>query len=170
MSEGTPLDALETGDVSNEADSARMAQILQDMNASGGAGGDVQPPMMPPQPMPPMLSMQPMMQQRQYQQQQQQQQQHQQQHKGYIPVAEEEYRPRKKNVWSNIVERLRDPIIVSILFFVLSLPMLHTQVAKIAGWAFAVGGQLSWLGLAAFSALAGLLFAVFQGGADLIGL
>lgn len=160
MSEGTPLDALETGEVSNEADSARMAQILQDMNASGGAG-DAQAPMMPPQPMPPMMPMQPMpMMPRQQQQQQQ---------RGYVPV-EEEYRPRKKNVWSNLVERLRDPLIVGILFFVLSLPMLHTQVAKVAGWAFAVGGQLSWLGLASFSLLAGLLFAIVQGGADLIGL
>jgi hypothetical protein len=32
---GTPLDALETGEVANTADASRMANILRDMNASG---------------------------------------------------------------------------------------------------------------------------------------
>jgi hypothetical protein len=32
---GTPIDALESGNVTNAADASRMAEILRDMNASG---------------------------------------------------------------------------------------------------------------------------------------
>jgi hypothetical protein len=160
MSEGTPLESLETGDVSHESDMGRMNEILADMNASGAEqmgnahhpmapmGGHAQPmpPMYTPTPPPPMMH--------------QQQQQHQQSH--YIPV-DEPIRPRKKNVWSSALEGIRDPILVTVLFFVLSLPVLHTLTAKYAHWAFAVGGQLSWLGLIAMSILAGSLFGMLKG-------
>lgn len=164
MSEGTPLDALETGDISNAADSAKMAEIMRDINASGGGGEmpmpaatSAGPSMMvsapPMRPMPPMMQM------------------HQAPHHAgnYTEVEEHDYKPRKKNMWSNITSRLRDPLIVMILVFVLSLPMLHTQLAKYASWAFAVGGQLSWFGLIAMSLLAGVLFAGIQGVGDLAG-
>lgn len=168
MSEGTPLDALETGEVKNAADTNRMQAILRDINASGAdvtgpaeSGGS--PPMMPPmQPMPPMYPMQPAM-----HPMQQAQQQH------YVPVDEEalqKYKPKKRNIWSSMLERARDPILVSVLMFVFMLPVLHTFMGKYASWAFAVGGQLSWIGLIALSALGGILFATYRGLADLIGL
>ena len=68
----------------------------------------------------------------------------------------------KKNVWSNILDRLFDPIIVAVLVFTLSLPVLQTFLSKYATWAFSLGGQLSWLGLIAKSILAGVLFALYK--------
>jgi hypothetical protein len=68
----------------------------------------------------------------------------------------------QKNVWSNILDRLFDPIIVAVLVFTLSLPVLQTFLSKYATWAFSLGGQLSWLGLIAKSILAGVLFALYK--------
>jgi hypothetical protein len=153
MADGTPLEALETGaDIPNTADAAKMAEIMREMNATQS-----------PEPMP-MARMQappmrasgpPRMQTPSH----------------YEEVEEAEYRPapRKGNVWRTITEKIRDPLFVALLVFVLSLPILHTHLAKYAGWAFAVGGQLSWIGLAALSLLAGVLFAGFQGVAHLVG-
>ena len=161
--EGTSLDALETGEISATADSAKMAQIMADMNASGG-GVDMGMPPEPPQPMGPMPPMQHhMMAPPQY--------------RGpppnYVAVDEPvDYMPsvtRKRNMWSSITHNLQGPILFSVLFFLLSLPMLHTVAAKYASLAFAVGGQFSWLGLAAFSLLGGLLFGVVGGLGRLLG-
>jgi hypothetical protein len=158
MSDGTPLDALESGDVANAADASRVQAILQDMNASGADTGSAAPPMvsqgqqmMPPmaQGMPPMMP--PMGRQQQH----------------YVPI-EDERKPMKKNVWSTTLERIRDPLFVSLLVFALSLPVLHTFLGKYASWAFAVGGQLSWLGLIALSLLAGLLFGTYKTASDLL--
>lgn len=151
MSDGTPLEALEAGaDIPNTADAEKMAEIMREMNT-------VQSPepnhMMAGPPMrqtgPPRMKVSP----------------------NYEEVDEQEYRPtqRKGNVWRSVTSKIRDPIFVALLVFVLSLPILHTHLAKYAGWAFAVGGQLSWIGLAAISLLAGLLFAGFQGVAHLVG-
>jgi hypothetical protein len=155
--EGTSLADLEAGNgVQDAADAERMAAIMREVNASGG--GDVgaaaeiaaapsipAPPMRPSAPAPPAY------------------QQH------YVEVPEREYKPRRRNAWATVTEKIRDPIIVSLLVFALSLPIVHTHVAKYASWAFAVGGQLSWLGLIALSLLAGVLFAGISGGAALLG-
>jgi hypothetical protein len=161
MSDGTSIDALESGNVRDTADASRVQAILQDMNASGadmGSQGHMQgPPMMPQgqQMMPPMPPMQPMpsMMQRPPSQ--------------YIPL-EEERKPARKNVWSSVFERIRDPLVVALLVFVLSLPVLHIFLGKYASWAFAVGGQLSWLGLIALSLLSGLLFGTYKAVSDLV--
>ena len=156
MSDGTPLDALESGDVANAADASRVQAILQDMNASGADTGSAPPmisqgqQMMPP--MMPHMSQMPQM---------PRQQQH------YVPI-EDDRKPTKKNVWSTTLERIRDPLFVSLLVFVLSLPVLHIFLGKYASWAFAVGGQLSWLGLIALSLLAGLLFGTYKTASDLL--
>ncbi len=156
MADGTPLDVLESGgSVDNAADAERMAQLMRDVNASGGLPDTPQTMNMPLAPAPPMRP-------------------HQQQRSvapppQYTPM-EEEYRPRRKNVWGNITEKLRDPLIVSIIVFALSLPALHTVLAKYVSWAFAVGGQLSWLGLIALSLLAGIVFGLSQGVLNLVGM
>jgi hypothetical protein len=156
MSEGTPLDILESGgDIDNAADAERMAQLMRDVNASGGLSDSPQTMNMPRVSAPPMRNMAPVHQPPPPPQ--------------YTPM-EEEYRPRKKNIWGSITEKLRDPLIVSVIVFVLSLPVLHTMLAKYAGWAFAVGGQLSWIGLVAMSLLAGVTFGIAQGTASLLGL
>ena len=145
MSEGTPLDVLESGNkIDNAADAERMAQLMRDVNASGGGFPDTPQTMnMPMVNAPPMRTMSaaPLPQAPPQ----------------YTPM-EEEYRPRRKNFWGNVSERIRDPLMVSVIVFVLSLPVLHTVLAKYVGWAFAVGGQLSWLGLIALSLFAGVAF------------
>lgn len=159
---GTSLEDLDRGDVKNTADTEHMAAIVREMNASGayvegsGKAPSMQmPPMQAMQPMPPMMhgmgmppSMPPMPPM-----------------PNYVHVEEDapaEYRPKKKNLWSTVVDQIRDPMFVAVLVFVLSLPVLHTLIGKYATWAFAVGGQLSWLGLLLKSVLAGILFGVYR--------
>lgn len=152
MADGTPLDVIESGgSVDNAADAARMAELMRDVNASDLPEGPQTmnmprvsaPPMrnVPRQAAPP---------------------------PAYTPV-DDDYKPRRKNVWGNISGKLRDPLIVSVIVFALSLPVLHTMLAKYVGWAFAVGGQLSWLGLIALSLLAGVVFGLAQGISSLVG-
>ncbi len=171
MSDGTPIDALETGEISSAADEQKMAAILSEMNSMGADVASQQqaqqynpmppmqmPPMQAQQPMPPMMMQQaPPMYQQQYKQH-------------YIPVDEEPEQTKgkkKRNVWSSIMDRILDPIIVAFIVFLVSLPVLHTFIGKYATWAFAVGGQLSWFGLIALSIIAGLLFGVYRAVSEL---
>ena len=169
-SEGTSLESLESGDIQNEADANRMKAILRDMNVSEGNARhqdmpSAQPSMQDMQPMPsrqPMPPMPPMLSNdsrynEKYQQEQEQD-------------DEERYVEPKRNIWSQITEQIRDPILVSVLFFMLTLPVFHTFLGKYATWAFAVGGQLSWLGLISLSLIAGILFAVLRGTCGLLGI
>ncbi len=73
-------------------------------------------------------------------------------------------------MWSSILERIIDPIVVALIVFIVSLPVLHTFVGKYASWAFAIGGQLSWFGLIAMSVLAGMLFGLYRATRDVLGL
>ena len=165
MSEaGTPLEALETGEIQNVADANLMREIIHDMSASGAEVMDgAAPPRM--QPMPPMQPSAPIPPMPSYAMAPPQMNPH------YVAVDHDshDYRPRKKNMWSSLVDNIRDPIFVAILVFVLSLPVLHVYIGKYASWAFAVGGQLSWLGLILKSVLAGLLFGIYKLGSSLFG-
>jgi len=164
MSDGTSLEDLERGDVPNQADAARMQDILKDIDAPNAAaspmGGMPSMPQSPgPMRMPP-----PMYDARAFQHPQRQQ---------YVPVDEEEevavkQRPRKGNIWSSILDRLKDPLIVGLLILVLSFPALHTQLAKYASWAYAVGGQLNYIGLGAISLLGALIFGIYKTISDLL--
>ena len=175
-SEGTPIDALESGNVPNSADAARMAQIMQDINASGGDVGGVPPmggatprvpqnelmpqqgrqapsQMLPPHsgiPMAGMTGQVPAMVQAPPQNSQ------------FVPYDEPVGGHPRKNVWGTFMERLTDPLVVAVLIFVLSLPALQTLGSKYAPWAFAIGGQLSWLGLITKAVFGGLLFWLFK--------
>lgn len=162
MADGTPLEALETGDVQNTADAQRMQEIMRDINqpAAGQSPMGSMPAMQqspgPMRPMPQQPQQPPM-----YNPNVQPQ---------YVPVEEEEpVRPLKKNIWSSILERVRDPLFVCLLVFLISIPAFHTQIVKLVPWAYAVGGQLSWLGLGTLSVLAGLLFAVYRGVVEYVG-
>jgi len=188
---GTPIDALESGNVPNAADASRMAEILRDMNASGAevaAGApsvaDVSAqqaaPMPPPQMMP--MAQMPMMPMGQMPigmggmgmggMNGQIPMMVQQQQPNFVPYEEESHiaGPPKKNVWSNIFDNVIDPMFVAFLVFTLSLPVLQTFLSKYATWAFSVGGQLSWLGLIAKSLLAGVLFALYKLAGGALGL
>jgi hypothetical protein len=174
MSEsGTSLEALETGNVPDAADSAVMEAILREMNASGATvvdapmGGtppsqqSAPPTMLPPPSHAAMMMPPPRHQQHHYAPQ-----------NYYVPVEEDDVRPtkRRKNVWSTLLEGLRDPFLVACIVCIVSLPVLQTYAGKYAGWAFAVGGQLSWLGLIAKALLAGALFGLLRLATDLLGL
>ena len=182
---GTPIEALESGNVPNSADASRMAEILRDMNASGAevAGSiPMQPsmqqmpqmqPQMPQMQMPPMMSQDPMAANSMTGQiPMMVQQQQQQMPTNFVPYEEDStrtYAP-KKNIWSNLLDNLIDPLIVAVLVFTLSLPVLQTFLSKYATWAFSLGGQLSWGGLIAKSALAGVLFALYKIAGSMLGL
>jgi hypothetical protein len=158
MSEGTPIDAIENGEVADAADTQHMQAILAEMNASGAdiANGPGIPQAQQPMPpmrggMPPMYNPMPPPQQRHY-------------------VDDGHIAPPKKNVMSSVIERVLDPLVVAVILFVLSLPVLHTYAARYVSWAFAIGGQLSWLGLIALSLVGGALFGIYRTGRDILGL
>ena len=91
----------------------------------------------------------------------------------YMRAMEEEAEEpveAKKNIWSTVAEQIRDPILVICIFFLLSLPVFHTLLGQYATWAFAVGGQLSYAGLAVLSLLSGLLFAAIRLGCTFAGI
>jgi len=181
MADGTSIESLNNGQIDNIADEQKMQAILSDMNASGAdiptqASPPSQqpiPPMQPMQPMPvmkqqlpppPMMHMQPMqpmqpMQQPQYQPQ-------------YVAADEEEEsykKPKKRtNVWSSVLSNLRDPFLVACIVFLISLPVLHTWLAKYISWGFSIGGQLSWIGLFALSIFGGILFGLSQFGLNML--
>jgi hypothetical protein len=182
-SEGTPIDAIDSGEVPNTADAALMQSILRDMNASGAQVDEGQRQQAPQQ-MPQYATPPP-----QYAPQQQQQfmnmppamsqmglppmpggQGYNAPPPPHFMMDGGEKRPKKRNIWASILDRIRDPLVVALLVFVLSLPALHTVVGKYAAWAFAVGGQLSWLGLIALSALAGTTFGLYKASSDLLGM
>jgi hypothetical protein len=77
--------------------------------------------------------------------------------------------PQKRDMWSYIAERIRAPIVVAALFFLLNLPMFHTSIMQYAPWAFRAGSELSMVGLMLLSLMAGLLFAGYQLLSDIIG-
>ena len=164
--DGTSLESIENGDVANTADANRMQAILRDMNSSPEGSRAQMPPMAPQpqmqdmQPMPARQPMPPMLQMSSHDQMNMQRPPPPKVH--YEPVAEEAPSEPKKNMWSSLLEQIRDPLFVVVLFFLLSLPVFHTFVGKYATWAFAIGGQLSWAGLSALALCAGLLFALFR--------
>jgi len=164
-SEGTSLEALESNEIANSADASRVQAILRDMNASGADVLDASQQGAPMPPMPslhPTYTLPPPIDARQMEMPPR--------HMptaSYIPVEEP---PRKPSLVSGLAERVRDPLFVTVLMFVLSLPMLHTALNKHASWAFAVGGQLSWIGLITLSVVAGLLFGIYKTTVDIFGL
>jgi hypothetical protein len=186
--QGTPLEDIEMGNVKNEADAATMRELMADID--GGAdqsgefptGGREEFPTQQPQPrmaMPSMPAMMPMrgasmppMQPHPSQMSQMSQMYDEQEE-----YQEEEPRPKykvaataapKKNIWSTAIETIRDPLIVGILIFVLSLPSLHTFVGRHASWAYKVGGQLSWVGLGLTALVGALAFGLYRAVLDTI--
>lgn len=170
------MEDIETGNVANQADSAVMNAILSDMNA---LPEEVQPPPQHQTYMPPP-------------QQQQQPMSDVPMHDFQIPVTEpymsysdpfpthatmqpsfDMYTPEptqntaepvvvKQNAWSGVFAHLTDAVVVAIVVCILSLPVIHTRLTARIPWAYKVGGELSWTGLAFVSVLGGLLFAGYR--------
>lgn len=68
----------------------------------------------------------------------------------------------KKNVWAHISDALKLPLVVSVVFFLLSLPVVDVYLARYAHWAFSNGGHLSMAGLALKAVSAGAIMGVYD--------
>jgi hypothetical protein len=77
--------------------------------------------------------------------------------------------PQKSDMFGSILDRLKAPLVVAALFFLLNLPVFHTSIMAYAPWAFRSGSELSWVGLVLLSVLAGSLFGGYQLLSDIIG-
>ena len=158
-------------------DEDRVKRIMADMNSGGDEGESdrasvqnelpgrqappqyeyqpdpqMQPGMMPaghpmmgrPMPMPNMMMQPP----QQYQEPPQQ--------------APEPPAPAKKNVFAHITDALKLPLVVALVYFLLSLPVVDLYLSRYAHWAFSSGGNLSIAGLAVKSLAAGLIMGVYD--------
>ncbi len=173
MADGTPIDSLENGDIENTSDASRVQEIIKDLNASGADVSVGSSPQMPPPQQMPSPHMQQSYMPMPYMPMPSQQMppmtlQHPSINPNYVPIDDPAPRTKKKNVWSNAFDYIRDPIIVAVIVFIVSLPVLHTYFAKYASWAFAVGGQLSYIGLASISLFAGILFGIVRAAGNLL--
>ena len=68
----------------------------------------------------------------------------------------------KKNIWAHITDALKLPFVVSIVFFLLSLPIVDVYLAKYASWAFSSGGTLSMAGIAVKALVAGSVMGIYD--------
>ena len=78
------------------------------------------------------------------------------------PPAAEAPAPSKKNIWAHITDALKLPVVVAFVFFILSLPIVDTNLSKYASWAFSSGGQLSISGIALKAAVAGTVMGIYD--------
>jgi hypothetical protein len=68
----------------------------------------------------------------------------------------------KKNVFAHITDALKLPIVVALVFFLFSLPVVDLHLAKYAPWAFSAGGNLSIPGLAVKALAAGAVMGLYD--------
>lgn len=68
----------------------------------------------------------------------------------------------KKNIWAHITDALKLPFVVSIVFFLLSLPIVDIYLAKYASWAFSSGGTLTMAGIAVKALVAGSVMGIYD--------
>lgn len=92
-----------------------------------------------------------------YQQQQPQQQQPQQQQQGYALMDQ-----GKINVYTEIMSQLRQPLLVAIIIFLVSLPVLNVLIGHYLPSLLRIGGDVTTAGLVLKSFLGGFLFWFIQ--------
>ena len=182
MPQSTPLDRIENDDIpdSHASDEERVQNIVKLMNntneSHNSPGEEQYPPqqMMPQQMMPQQMMPQQMMPQQMMQPQMMHPQMMQPQYmmQAQAPYQqptqqtqnqlEEEPTKTKKNIWAHITDVLKLPFVVSIVFFVVSLPFIDVYLSKYASWAFKSGGQLSISGLALKAVSVGLIMGIYD--------
>lgn len=163
--QGTSIEDIEMGNVKNEADSEAMRQILADMNATEEA-----PSRVTSQPIPEITRAPPMRQSFQdiprmnitpmYHPPEQYEDE----------VSYEEPKTPKyktvltpsKNAWVQLFDIVREPILIGLIICILMFPKLHTLGSKYAGWAYSVGGQVSWLGMLVYSLCGAGIWALYK--------
>lgn len=70
--------------------------------------------------------------------------------------------PTKKNLYARIWDEAKTPVMIALLFFVLSLPAVNVLVAHYLPTFILPSGALNMMGLVAKAALAGVLYWVLQ--------
>lgn len=177
--QGTSIEDIEMGNVKNEADSEAMRQILTDMNVTDESTNRQQPQMQMQMPMPmasPEYStnMASMPQQPQMTRQRQpfsqhyppRMQIHEYDEEPEEPTSTPKYKKvkpiMKKNKWSELFETLKEPLFIGILVTLLLIPKVHTVGSKYAPWAYTIGGQLGWIGIAICAVLAMSVWSVYK--------
>lgn len=169
MPQSTPLEKIETNDIPDgqASDEERVQRIIHEMN-SGDAepeapGPSYQQQQGPPQyqPLPGNPNMgRPMAYPPQYDAPAQQMQMQMQQP---APVQEPaEPVAAKKNIFAHITDAFKLPLVVAIVFFLFSLPVVDLHLAKYAPWAFSAGGHLSIPGLAIKALAAGTVMGLYD--------
>lgn len=183
MPASTPLDKIDADNVpDNQAtDEDRVQRIIQEMNGGSdreppGRGEEQEhpsqqiPPSAPPQYMqqgmpmhPPQFPQMPPHMYQQMMQQQQQQMEEPRHERSHEPEPEKHVEePVKKNIWAHITDILKLPFVVTIVFFLLSLPVVDTYLAKYASWAFSSSGTLTLYGIAVKAVSAGAIMGVYD--------
>jgi hypothetical protein len=169
MPVSTPLDKIESHD-DHPSDEDRVKRIIQEMNNTEAPGEPEQHPQQQQQQMPqPMYQQQQMPQYQQapqYQPHPSQQPMYQQQEQPHYQQEQEPVKEEpvviKKNIWAHITDVLKLPFVVSIVFFLLSLPIVDVYIAKYASWAFSSGGTLTMPGIAIKALTAGAVMGVYD--------
>lgn len=177
MADGTPISSLETGNIADKADNALMNQILAEIGNAGGSvktTEEVQAPTMVAPPMggiptytphqgiqippPAMMHLPPG-----YMYPTMPIGRHNPEYEEDIEENNEENHPKqkhkvKKNFASSLLDFIREPFFVGIIFVLLSLPVLHTHIAKYVPTLYSAGGMLSWFGLSVIGLVGSILF------------
>jgi hypothetical protein len=80
-------------------------------------------------------------------------------------TSSEEYtyeEPTKKNLYARVLDEAKTPLIIAILFFVISLPAVNVLVAHYLPSLILPTGALNMIGLGAKALLAGIAFWILQ--------
>jgi hypothetical protein len=70
--------------------------------------------------------------------------------------------PTKKNLYARVLDEVKTPLVVALIFFVLSLPAVNVLVAHYLPSLILPTGAMNMLGLASKALLAGVLYWVLQ--------
>lgn len=88
---------------------------------------------------------------------------------GYAPFAAQQQQPQpqllaapKSNWYGDIISQFRQPLLVAIIFFIISLPAVNVLIGFYVPALLRPGGDLTTMGLLAKSLLAGSLFWFIQ--------
>ena len=79
-----------------------------------------------------------------------------------MPQAQQMYEEPKKNWQGQWIDELKQPILVAIILFVMTLPAVNLLASHYAPSLLRPGGDLNTMGMLARAAVGGALYWVFQ--------
>jgi len=86
----------------------------------------------------------------------------------YAPIMSQQHaaptlvEPVKNNMYADILAQIKQPLIVSLIVFLLSLPIIHVLIGHYVPSLLRIGGDLTTAGLVVKSLLGGFLFWFIQ--------